>query len=203
MHISEGVLSAPVLIGGAALSAAGLAMGLKKMDYDRLPRVALLSAVFFVASLIHLPVGPSSVHLVLNGLVGLLLGWAAFPAIFVGLTLQAILFQFGGLTGLGVNTLNMALPAMLCYYACAPWLRRGRLALVLASFAAGFGAVLLAALLTALSLFLTGEAFLTSAGAIVVASLPGMIAEGIITTLAVFFLRQARPSLLGAEAGRP
>lgn len=199
MHISEGVLSAPVLAGGAALSATGLAVGLKKMDYDRLPRVALLSAVFFVASLIHLPVGPASVHLVLNGLVGLLLGWAAFPAIFVGLTLQAILFQYGGLTGLGVNTLNMALPAVVCYYACAPWLRRGsRALLLLASFAAGFGAVLLAALFTALSLYLSGEEFLTSAWAILVASLPGMVLEGVVTAVAVLFLKRVRSSLLDA-----
>ncbi|NHZ72019.1 MAG: cobalamin biosynthesis protein CbiM, partial [Aquificales bacterium] len=32
----------------------------------------------------------------------------AFPAILVALTLQALLFQFGGFTVLGVNTFNMA-----------------------------------------------------------------------------------------------
>ena len=35
-------------------------------------------------------------HLVLNGLMGLLLGWLAVPAILVALFLQALLFQFGG-----------------------------------------------------------------------------------------------------------
>jgi cobalt/nickel transport system permease protein len=38
-----------------------------------------------VASLIHVPIGPSNAHLILNGLVGLLLGWGAFPAILVAL----------------------------------------------------------------------------------------------------------------------
>ena len=77
MHIAEGVLSAPILIAGGAACAAGLAVGLKRLPTDRLATVAIFSATFFIASLIHVPVGPSSVHLLLNGLIGLILGWAA------------------------------------------------------------------------------------------------------------------------------
>ncbi len=124
MHISEGVLSPAVLAGGAALAAAGTAIGLKKMDYEAIPRVAILSAAFFVATLIHVPVGPVGLHLVLNGLMGLLLGWLAVPAILIALFLQALLFQFGGLTVLGVNTVTMALPAVICFYVFRPFLRR-------------------------------------------------------------------------------
>ena len=115
MHISEGVLSAPVLITGAALTATAVGLGLKKMDYDRIPQVAILSSVFFVASLIHIPIGPANAHLVMNGLTGLLLGFSAFPAILVGLILQAILFQFGGITTLGINTFNIAFPALISF----------------------------------------------------------------------------------------
>ncbi|MGD9383870.1 MAG: cobalt transporter CbiM, partial [Desulfobacterales bacterium] len=116
MHISEGVLSAPVLVTGAALAVAGISVGLKKMDYEKIPEAAVLSAAFFVASLIHVPMGPSNVHLVLNGINGLLLGWLCFPSILVALALQAILFQFGGITVLGVNTVIMALPGLMGYY---------------------------------------------------------------------------------------
>jgi hypothetical protein len=126
MHISEGVLSAPVLISGGVLAAVGTAIGLKKIDYDQLARVGILSASFFVASLVHVPIGPSSVHLIMNGIVGLLLGWAAVPAILVALLLQAVFFQFGGITTLGVNTIIMALPAVLCSYLFAPLLRKDR-----------------------------------------------------------------------------
>lgn len=101
MHISEGVLSPAVLGAGAVLAAAGIVIGLRKLDYGRLMTVAILAAAFFVGSLIHVPIGPSSVHLILNGLLGMLLGWAAFPSIFVALMLQAILFQYGGITVLG------------------------------------------------------------------------------------------------------
>src|SRR4030042_7022817 len=116
MHISEGVLSAPVLITGAILSVVGVAIGLRKMSYDKIPQVAVLSSAFFIASLIHVPVGPSAAHLVLNGFLGILLGWMAFPSILVALSLQALLFQFGGFTPLGVNTVNMAPPAIIAYY---------------------------------------------------------------------------------------
>ena len=90
MHISEGVLSGPVLVSGMVLAGAGMAIGLKKLDYDRIAQAGILSASFFVASLIHVPIGPSSVHLILNGIVGLLLGWGAVPAIVVALLLQEI-----------------------------------------------------------------------------------------------------------------
>ena len=83
MHIDEGLLATStqglLVMGiGAAVAAAGTAIGLRKLDYEQMPRAAMLSATFFVASLIHLPIGFTSVHLVLNGLVGLILGWAAF-----------------------------------------------------------------------------------------------------------------------------
>ncbi|MCK5767061.1 MAG: cobalt transporter CbiM, partial [Candidatus Atribacteria bacterium] len=116
MHISEGILSAPVLVTGAVLTATAVAYSLKKIEYKEVPKVAILSSVFFVASLVHVPLGPSSVHLILNGIIGVLLGWSAFPAILVALALQGVLFQFGGITTLGVNTLNMALPAIICFY---------------------------------------------------------------------------------------
>ena len=88
MHISEGILSAPVLISGGALTVVGTAIGLKRLDYDRIMGVAIMAATFFVAALIHVPLGPGSVHLVLNGLLGVVLGWACFPAILIALLLQ-------------------------------------------------------------------------------------------------------------------
>ena len=103
MHISEGVLSGPVLMSSAALAAVGTGIGLKKLDYDQIAKAGMLSAAFFVASLIHVPIGPSNAHLILNGLMGILLGWAAFPAILVALVLHGVFFQFGGITTLGTK----------------------------------------------------------------------------------------------------
>jgi cobalt/nickel transport system permease protein len=198
MHISEGVLSPPVLVAGAALTAAGVAMGLKKMDNENIPRVAVLTAAFFVASLIRVPLGPSAVHLVLNGLLGIVLGWAAFPAILVGLGLQALLFQFGGLTTLGVNTFIMAAPAILCYYLFGRSLTSKHPGLVTAmAFCCGFLAILLSSLLLALCLIFTGESFLQVAKVLVLAHLPVMFLEGLIVAFCLAFLMKVKPELLG------
>ncbi|HCK20077.1 MAG TPA: cobalamin biosynthesis protein CbiM, partial [Thalassospira sp.] len=79
MHIVDGALAPEVLIGGGILAVAGLGLGLRKLPIDKIPATGVLSATFFVASLIHVPVGPSSVHLIMSGLAGLVLGWTAFP----------------------------------------------------------------------------------------------------------------------------
>ena len=196
MHISEGVLSAPVLVSGGVLAAAGTAIGLKKIDYDHLARVGILSATFFVASLVHVPIGPSSVHLIMNGIVGLLLGWAAFPAILVALLLQAVFFQFGGITTLGVNTIIMALPAVICYYLFAPLLHKDRKYLLLAGFGCGFCAVLLGGVIVGLALMFTEENFLKVAMLVVTAHIPVMIIEGIVTAFCVAFLKKVQPAML-------
>ncbi|GAB6178002.1 cobalt transporter CbiM [Desulfobaculum senezii] len=195
MHISEGVLTAPVLLGGAALTTLGTALGLRAVDYDRLMRVAILSAFFFVASLVHVPVGPSSAHLVLNGLLGLFLGWAAFPAILVGLTLQAVLFQYGGITTLGVNTFTMAAPAVLAHYVFRRFVTRPGGCRV-AAFLCGGTAVLGAGVLVAVALALSGDALLPVAQMILVAHLPVAGVEGVIAALTVSFLLRARPEML-------
>ena len=197
MHISEGILSAPVLMSGAALAAAGTAIGLKKMDYDHLPQVAVLSAGFFVATLVHIPVGPASTHLILNGLMGVFLGWVAFPAILIGLILQALLFQYGGLTTLGVNCLNMAIPALICFYLFGSFIRTKKIFYSMtASFLCGFGAVFLGSLMLALNLVLTGEYFSAVAKLIVFAHFPVMVLEGFITVLCVKFFKRVKPELL-------
>ncbi|MEJ2474477.1 MAG: cobalt transporter CbiM [Desulfobacterales bacterium] len=196
MHISEGVLSAPVLVSGGALAAAGTAIGLKKIDYDHIARVGILSATFFVASLVHVPIGPSSVHLIMNGIVGLLLGWAAFPAILVALLLQAVFFQFGGITTLGVNTIIMALPAVICYYLFAPLLHKDRKFLLLAGFGCGFCAVLFGGVIVGLALMFTEENFLKVAMLVVTAHIPVMIIEGIVTAFCVAFLKKVQPAML-------
>ncbi len=201
MHISEGVLSFAILGLGAALTACGTAIGLRHLDYDRLMTVAILAAAFFVGSLIHIPIGPASAHLVLNGLLGAILGWAAFPAILVALMLQSVLFQYGGFTVLGVNAFNMAFPAVLCFLLLRPLLSRpGRMRTV-AAFCCGALSVAGAGLLTALSLAWTDQGFLQAARLLFLAHVPVMIVEGIVTVLAVSFLYKVRPELLLFAAG--
>jgi cobalt/nickel transport system permease protein len=197
VHVSEGILSAPVLLGGAALSAAGVAAGLKKMRPESIPEVAVLSSAFFVASLLHVPVGPANVHLTLNGLVGVLLGWTAFPSVLVALTLQALVFQFGGFTTLGVNTFVMGAPAVAAHYAFGPLVRSGaRGRATLGGAGAGALGVLGGAMFIALALVETEEGFLHVAQVVAATHLPVALAEGALTAFVVLFLRKVKPEML-------
>jgi len=201
MHLSEGILSAPVLLGGATLALAGLAKGLKKIGEDDIPKAALLAAVFFVASLIHVNIGPGSVHLILSGLIGFLLGWAAFPVIFAGLLLQGILFQFGGLTVLGVNTFNLAFPAVLLSLGLRKAVNSENKSVSAgAAFVCGGGSILLSALLAAFCLYLTGREFRFVALEIIAIHLPIMVIEGVICVLVARFLAKVRPGFLAVGA---
>jgi cobalt/nickel transport system permease protein len=195
MHISEGVLSAPILAGGAVLTTVGTAVGLKKLDYDRIMTVSLLSATFFVASLIHVPIGPGSVHLLLGGLLGLILGWGAYPAIVVALGLQALFFQYGGIIVLGVNGFTIAGPAVFCGILLNPMLSGNKKQQMTAGFLAGFCAVFLSALLMSGALFLTNHGFLQVAGIVLLSHLPVMIIEGLITMFVVTFLTKVQPEI--------
>jgi len=199
MHISEGILSTPVLIGGAVLTVTGTAIGLKKLDYDRIMTVSLLSATFFVASLIHVPLGPGSVHLLLGGLLGLILGWGAFPAIVVALALQTLFFQFGGMVVLGVNGIVIAGPAVLCGLFLRPQLAKDKNQRMTAGFTAGFCSIFLSALLMAAFLYLSDPGFVKIAGLILFSHLPVMIIEGLITMFIINFLAKVQPEILSIK----
>lgn len=128
VHISDGVLNLPWLAAGFVGAAALVALGLWRIRDEEIPRIALLTAAFFVASLIHVAVPPTSVHLLLTGLVGVVLGRRAGLAILVGLFLQYVLIQHGGFYTLGINGCVMALPALLSwqlFIGLRKWLRAG------------------------------------------------------------------------------
>ena len=196
MHLSEGILAGPLLLGGGLLALGGTAIGLRKIDHDRIMTTALLSAAFFVASLVHVPIGPGSVHLLLNGLMALLLGWGCFPAILVALLLQAIFFQFGGFTVLGVNVVIIAGSALLGSFYFRKWLANPAKRAA-AGFLAGFLSVAFAALCMALALVTTNQNFISTARVVFVAHLPVMVVEGVITMFVVTFLARVQPEILG------
>ncbi len=196
-HIPDGVASAPVLIAGAAATVGLLTLAIRRLDYERIPQAAVLSAAFFIASLVSVPVGPSSVHLILNGLMGVILGWAAVPALTVALTLQALFFGYGGLAVLGLNTLNLALPALLCGLAFSRPLRdaSGRRAFWLGA-AAGTLGVCLSGVMLSGSLALSSSDYLPAAGVILATYLPLLIAEAAITGAIASFLIRVSPEIL-------
>lgn len=205
MHIPDGVLSLPVLAGGGVVAALALVKALPRVSEAALPKVAVVSALFFVVSLISVPVGPTSVHLVLSALMGLVLGWAAVPAVFIGLVLQAVFFGFGGLTTLGVTTATVALPGLFWAMVMRGTIarsdgvtRRGLLAATAAALSIATSAGLAIA-----ALGLSDPHYLASAPFVAATYLPLLVAEALITGFAVAFLSRVRPETLALAGSEP
>lgn len=128
VHISDGALTSIWLLGGTVLAIVLATFGAWRIRDEEIPQIALLTAAFYVASLLHVPVGGTSAHLLLNGLLGVMLGRRAALAIPVGLMLQAALMRHGGFTTLGINSCVMVLPALAAGQLFAllrrvPWVR--------------------------------------------------------------------------------
>ncbi len=172
MHIGEGILTVTqggqaALVAGTIATAAGTMIGLRRLDEEQIPKAAVLGSAFFVVSAIQVPMGYTSVHLALGGLMGLVLGWSIFPTVLVGLILQVVFFSIAGPTVLGINTLIMALPGVICYYVFRSAVCSDRQPVVFAAgFAAGLTAIVLGALLSSAALVLAGKPFVLLAAGI-------------------------------------
>ena len=200
MHIADGVLPLSVTLTGYALTLAGVGYSLRRLDSANLPKIAVVTSSFFVASLIHLPLGPTSVHLLLPGIVGALLGPAALLSIAIGLFLQSLLFQFGGLTALGANSLMMGLPALLAGFVFQRIRGTTRASNALAGAVVSGGGVLLAGLLLAGLLAMAGEDFWGVAKLAVAAHVPVMLIEGCVGGCTIAFLFRVKPEMLAARS---
>jgi cobalt/nickel transport system permease protein len=217
MHLADGFLPATVCIGGYGVTGLCTWYSLnriyKKADPTAyLPKASLLTATFFVASLINIPIPPGSIHLILNGLLGVVLGFFSFPAILIGLILQAIVFGHGGFSTLGVNAAMMGIPALLAHgifqgravtypyfpvlWSTAFW---GGLAGAL-----GLGlSILIFVIVTVLSIphSFAANLILQEKQAILIVALshlPLMAIEGLFTAFIVVFLERVQPSLISS-----
>lgn len=197
-HIPDGILSAPVLIGGGLIAAGGVALALRRLDDRMIPRAAILGAAVFAGSLIAVPVGPSSVHVLLSGMMGIMLGTATFAVVLVILLLQALLFGFGGLTTLGVNTVNIALPGVMLALAFGPAIRMTGSGVVRATLAGMVGALSVMGTggLVALSLALSSSDYTPVASVLIATYLPLALGEAFVTAGIVAFLARVQPDAL-------
>jgi cobalt/nickel transport system permease protein len=207
MHVPDGFVPVGFAIAGYAAAAALTALSLRRIARQpdpqaALPRAAMVTAAFFAASLVHIPLPPTSVHLMLPGLMGVLLGWFAFPAVLVGLFLQAVMFGHGGLTTLGLNGLVFGLPALA---AAALFRLRGsggpRRDAIL-GLAAGAGGVAMAVAIFSVLMIAGMPADIDpvverrAIAMLGLAHLPLVVVEGVIVATTVSTLRRVSPDLL-------
>jgi cobalt/nickel transport system permease protein len=210
MHIPDGFISPSVAIAGYAVTGGLTWYCLHKINKEKnpqakIPKAALLTVAFFVVNLINIPIPPSSLHFVLNGLMGVVLGYYAFPAILIALFFQAVMFQHGGISTLGVNAIIMGFPALLGYYI---FRLRNRVKIdeqkrtKIFAFIAGGGAVMIAAVIFSIVIITTiptdidAEIERNAIYAGLVAYTIPSVFEGIFTMMLASFLDRVKPELL-------
>ena len=212
MHISDNILT-PAWCGLWFLAAAPfLLWGLWCLGRRRAaePRTMVLTGLVgsavFVVSCLHVPIpwlGTCS-HPCGTGLAAILIGPG--PTIVVSalaLLFQLLMLQEGGFTTLGANLVSMGVVGALCGAGCFQLLRRLRLPVLVAAFAAGTLSdwAVYAASSFQLASARHGDApfwgvFATVVAAYMPTQVPLGIFEGFLTALAYRFIMVRRPELL-------
>lgn len=206
MHLSEGILHFPTLISCSIIGVAAVALGIKRLDERMLPLNALFTAAFFVAGTIHIPIGVGSVHLILNGMAGLFLGWSVFPSFLIALLLQAAFFSFGGFAVLGANLCIMGFSALAAHYVFRPFfsLYASRRRLICIGIGSAIIGVIGAQSIAALLLFLdNGTQYMELIYFLFISHLPVLVVDSIISCGVLLLLAQMQPNVFhpAAEGG--
>jgi cobalt/nickel transport system permease protein len=211
MHIPDGFLSFQVSIFFWLFSILVVGYALKRVGADlgerQVPMMGVLAAAIFAGQMLNFAVaGGTSGHLIGAALATILLGpWAAMVILTCVISIQALIFQDGGLLVLGANIFNMAIVSVTISYMVFRTLHRlagGRPWGIYASgFTAAWTSVEVAALGTALELATSG----TSPANIAIPAMGGIhaaigIGEGLITVGALVFLHASRSDLLKVGA---
>ena len=195
MHISDGVLSLEATVVVSAISVIAVAKAIKELKNDDISITAVASAMFFIASFIHIPFGVTQIHLILLGVIGILISWSSFVAIFVALLLQALLLGYGGIASLGVNLFIMAMPAVIIYYLYNMSFVKN-LNDKIKFFFVGFLGTFFATLFLTLILYFSKEEYNYVAYSVFGVNIITMVIEGIVSMFLLLFIKKVYPKIL-------
>lgn len=212
LHIPDGFLSVvisillwfiSIIIVGYALRRAGQDLGERQV-----PIMGVLAAGIFAGQMLNFAVaGGTSGHLMGSAIATILMGpWAAILIMTSVVSIQALIFQDGGLLVLGANIFNMAIVGVAVAYMAYRTVLRifgiGKRGILIAGFIAAWLSIEIASLSVALQLVFSG----TSPASLAIPAMAGVhmligIGEGLITVGALAFLLSTRPDLV--ESGEP
>jgi len=207
MHIPDGFLSVAVSIVCWIISVIVIAAALRNtsrtLGERQVPLMGVLAAAIFAGQMLNFSVsGGTSGHLLGAALSSILLGpWPAVLVMTTVVSVQALLFQDGGLLALGANLFNMAVVGVFVGYAVYTLLQKAfggkSWGLYVSGFLAAWTSIFVASLGAALQLAFSG----TSPANIAVPAMGGIhaligIGEGLITVGALALVASARPDLL-------
>lgn len=212
LHAPDGFLTVPVAVLMWALTLIVLAISVDRagrtLDERAVPLMGVTAAFIFAAQMVNFPVvGGTSGHLLGGVLAAILLGpWAATLVMASVVTVQALVFQDGGILVLGANIFNMGVIGTMGGYAIYTTLcrlfggeDRGRYP---AAAVAAWLAVMLGASAMTIELVISGTTPLevTMPAMLGVHAVIG-VGEALITVAALAFIHAVRPDLLALRDG--
>jgi cobalt/nickel transport system permease protein len=210
MHIPDNFLSTPVAIAGWAVAIVLIGFALRntreQLGERQVPLMGILAAFIFAGQMLNFPVaGGTSGHLLGGALAAIIMGpWAAALIMTSVITVQALLFQDGGILALGWNIVNMgvltAFTGYFLYRGLMRLLRGSRAGRLAGGFVGGWASVMVGAIATSVELAVSATSPLAL-------TLPAMafwhaligIGEGAITVAALAFIQTTRPDLIAGE----
>ncbi len=195
MHISDGVLGLEATVVVSAISLIAMIKAVKDLKNEDISMTGVASAMFFIASFIHIPFGVTQIHLILLGVIGILISWNAFVAIFAALLLQALLLGYGGIVSIGVNLFIMAMPAVIVHYIYNTSFIQ-KLNDKIKFFIVGFLGTFFATLFLTLILYFSKEEYNYVAYSIFSVNIVTMIIEGIVSMFLLLFIKKVYPKVL-------
>jgi cobalt/nickel transport system permease protein len=210
LHIPDGFLSLLVSLITWIISITLVGYALRRVGQDlderRVPMMGVLAAAIFAGQMLNFAVaGGTSGHLMGAALATILMGpWAAILIMTSVVSIQALIFQDGGLLVLGANIFNMAVVGVAVSYMVYQTILKitgnTRKGVLIGGFSAAWLSIILAALSVALQLAASGTSPATLAipAMVSVHALIG-VGEGLITVGALTFLMSARPDLIQLE----
>jgi cobalt/nickel transport system permease protein len=206
VHIPDGFLATPVwaTLDAAAVPAVGYVARRAQRGFEdaRVPLLGVMGAFVFAAQMINFPVGIGTTgHLVGGALLACTLGPAPAAVVMCAiLTIQALVFQDGGILALGANIVNMALMGVLAgYLPFYLWGGGGRRRWAI--FAGGTLSVLVSAVLALAELLISGVRMPSGVlGVSLALFLVSALLEGAITMAVVQALEAIQPGFVRRPA---
>ena len=195
MHISDGVLSLEVTVVSTIVAFCFFAYSFRSLNNEKIVLASAFSALFFVASFIHIPFGPTQIHLMLLGFIGVFLGSVTIFSISLALILQALLLGFGGVSSIGVNVLIMGLASYFVYILFKLNFFKA-LNEKVKFFLIGFSGVFISTFILFIHLIFSKDEYEKLSYTIILANIPTMILEGLVTLFLFLYIKRTMPSLL-------
>lgn len=213
LHIPDGFLSVIVSLLAWIISIILVGYALRRVGQDlgerQVPMMGVLAAAIFAGQMLNFAVaGGTSGHLMGAALATILVGpWAAIVIMTTVVSVQALIFQDGGLLVLGANIFNMAIVGVAVAYMAYRLILKitgdTKKGILLGSFSAAWLSIVLVALSVALQLAVSG----TSPARLTIPAMAGVhaligIGEGLITAGALAFILSVRPDLIQPEKSK-